>query len=79
MGIAKATIAFATAIVAKMLDSTAFTDGTVIEWLSVAAGLFKLDMVSDFLGNSGRILVQFAADAFKGLLFQQPVFNDDSF
>jgi hypothetical protein len=79
MGIAEATIAFATAVAAKMLDSTAFTDGTVIVRLSVAAGLFKLDMVSDFLGNGGRILVQFAADAFKGFIFQQPVFNDDSF
>ena len=65
MGIAEATIAFATAVAAKMLDCTAFTDGTVIEWLSVAAGLFKLNMVSDFLGNSGRILVQFVANTLK--------------
>ena len=79
MGIAEAAIVFATAVAAKMLDITAFTDGTVIEGLSVAAGLFKLDMVSDFLGNCGRILVQLVADAFKGFLLQQPVFNDDSF
>jgi hypothetical protein len=79
MSIAETASTVTFTVAAEVTDGAVLPDQTVIEGFPVTAGLSKLDMVPDFLGNGGWILAQFTANGFKGLLFKQTLLNDDSF
>ena len=79
MGIAETAGMVTFKIAAEVAECAVLPDQTIVEGFPVAAGLSELDMAPYFLGNGGGILAQFTAYGFKGLLFQQTLFDGDSF